>query len=482
MFVRGIDRAVRSTQQRDSHGHNRALKSTTAPSGHFHVSYCFLRKSDYNRRDWTFGSKTGQNDIMYGAKGRKGKIMAQTPSRREFLKTGLAATAAVVVGTDISRADTKPQLFEKTSIGSLELSNRAVKSSTWSGMADDKGFVTDRVLEFYKKLAKGDIGLILTGYQFVMTNGQGLPYQVGNYDDSQVEGLTQLVNAVHNDGGKIVVQLVHALARANPKKFFKEGDQLWGVSAVPYGPGDDTPKEMTKEDIVRFVEAHAAAASRSRKCGFDGIQIHGAHGYGVHQFLSAAWNRRSDSYGGSPANRYRIVGEILEAMRGAVGKDYPIMFKLSAQDFVPGGLEPPDSLDIARRLAGDRIDAIQVSACCSISTKDNHCLKREIHTQKEEGYLLDLAQYIKEGTKVPIMAVGGIRSIPTVDETLQDRKADYVSMARPFIREPHLIKRWKSGDTAKAKCISCNRCFEPGMKGLGISCYWENLKKGKPKA
>ena len=177
-------------------------------------------------------------------------------------------------------------------------------------MADQKGYVTDRIPEFYGELAQGDIGLILTGYQYVMTNGQGLPYMVGNYDDTQVDGLTKLVNAVHKHGGKVVVQLVHSLARANPKMFFKEGDELWGASAIPYSPGDATPKEMTKEDIARFVGAHAAAASRSLKCGFDGIQIHGAHGYGVNQFLSPAWNRRGDSYGGSPQNRYRIVGEI----------------------------------------------------------------------------------------------------------------------------------------------------------------------------
>ncbi len=408
--------------------------------------------------------------------------MTETRSRRDFLKTGLAATAAVVVGAKFSRADNQLQLFDKTRIGSLELSNRAIKSSTWSGKADQKGYVTDRVLEFYGELAQGDMGLILTGYQYVMTNGQGLPYMVGNYDDTQVEGLTKLVNAVHKHGGKVVVQLVHSLARANPKMFFKEGDELWGASAIPYSPGDATPKEMTREDIARFVGAHAAAASRSLKCGFDGIQIHGAHGYGVNQFLSPAWNRRGDSYGGSPQNRYRIVGEILEAMRGVVGKDFPIMFKLSAHDFVTGGLEPPESLEIARRLASDRIDAIQISACCSISTKDSHCIKREIHEQKDEAYLMDLTQYIKEGVKVPIIAVGGIRSVPTINEILSQRKADYVAMARPFIREPHLIKRWKSGDTSKATCISCNRCYEPGMKGIGISCYWENAKKERTKA
>ncbi len=403
-------------------------------------------------------------------------------SRRKFLKTGLAATAAVVVGPRFAMADNH-QLFEKTWIRSLELSNRAIRSSTWSGAGDQKGYVTDRALEFYGELAKGDIGLILTGYQYVMTNGQGLPYMLGNYDDTQAEGLKKLVDKVHGEGGKIAVQLVHCLARANPKLFFREGDELWGASAIKYSAEDNVPKEMTREDIARLVEAHAAAASRSLRSGFDGIQIHGAHGFGINQFLSPAWNRRGDMYGGSLQNRYRLVGEILEAVRGEVGKDFPVMFKLSARDFVENGVELSESAEIARRLANDGIDAIQVSACCSISNADKHCTKSMIVKEKDEAYLADFAQYIKERVNVPVIVVGGIRSVPVIDGILKERRADYISMARPFIREPHLIKRWKAGDSASARCISCNRCFETGMKGLGISCYWERkLKEDRSKA
>ena len=402
--------------------------------------------------------------------------MTDTLSRRKFLKTGLAATAAVVVGPRLAMADNH-LLFEKSWIRSLELSNRAIRSSTWSGVGDTKGYVTDRALEFYGELAKGDIGLILTGYQYVMTNGQGLPYMLGNYDDTQIEGLKKLVDTVHREGGKIAVQLVHCLARANPKLFFEEGDELWGASAIAYSAADKVPKEMTKEDIARLVEAHAAAASRSLRAGFDGIQIHGAHGFGVNQFLSPAWNRRGDMYGGSLQNRYRLVAEILEAIRGEVGKDFPVMFKLSAQDFVENGIELSESAEIARRLANDGIDAIQVSACCSISDADKHCTKSMIVKEKDEAYLADFAQYIKERANVPVIVVGGIRSAPIIDGILKEKRADYISMARPFIREPHLIKRWKAGDSANARCISCNRCFETGMKGLGISCYWERKVK-----
>jgi 2,4-dienoyl-CoA reductase-like NADH-dependent reductase (Old Yellow Enzyme family) len=406
--------------------------------------------------------------------------MVDALSRRKFLKTGLAAAAAVVAGPGLARAGNKV-LFEKTWIKSLELPNRAIRSSTWSGVGDGKGYVTDRALEFYGELAGGDIGLILTGYQYVMTNGQGLPFMLGNYDETQTEGLKKLVDTVHKEGGRIAVQLVHCLAKADPKLFFGEGDELWGASAVPYSPADKVPIEMTREDITRLVQAFAAAAARSRRCGFDGIQIHGAHGFGINQFLSPAWNRRGDMYGGSLLNRYRLVAEILEAIRGEVGKDYPVMFKLSAQDFVGNGLELPESAEIARRLANDGIDAIQVSACCSISNGDQHCAKKMIVKEEDEAYLADFAQYIKESVNVPVMAVGGIRSVPVANGILKKGQADYISMARPLIREPHLIKRWKAGDTASARCISCNRCFETGLKGLGISCYWERMLKEVPK-
>lgn len=404
--------------------------------------------------------------------------MGDTLSRRTFLKAGLAATAAIVAGPGLARGDNYA-LFEKTRIKSLELPNRVVRSSTWSGVGDTKGFVTDRALEFYGDLAGGDIGLILTGYQYVMPNGQGLPFMVGNYDDSQTEGLKKLVASVHGKGGRIAAQLVHCLARADTKLFFREGDELWGASAVAYSPGDKVPREMTRKEIAALVEAFAAAAARSKNAGFDGIQLHGAHGYGLNQFLSPAWNKRGDAYGGSLQNRYRIVGEIMEAVRGKVGKDYPVMFKLSGQDFVASGIEISDAAEISRRLGDDGIDCIQVSACCSISDSDSHCPDHMITEQKDEGYLVDLAAYIKARVGVPVMVVGGIRSMPVIDRILKEKQADYISMARPFIREPHLVKRWKEGDTAGAKCISCNRCFETGMKGLGISCYWERkLKEG----
>lgn len=402
--------------------------------------------------------------------------MTRTPSRRDFLKSGLAATAVLMVGAKPTSASQEPNLFESTRIKSLELPNRFIKSSTWCGTGDGKGCVTDRTLTMYSELARGGVGLILTGGQYVMTNGVGLPYAVGSCDDSQAEGLKKLADTVHKEGCKIVAQLSHQLARAN-SKLFSAGDEVWGASTVPYSPDSAVPKEMTPNDIARFVDSFAAAAARSHRCGYDGVMIHAAHSFGVHQFLSGAWNQRTDSYGGSPQNRYRVLGEILEAIKGKVGPDFPIMIKLSAHDFVKGGLEPPEALEIARRLEQDGIAGIQVSACCTVSNKDQHCPKDQILDLQDEAYLMDFTQFIKEGVKVPVIAVGGIRSISTAEGIVKQRKADYVSLGRPFIREPNLINRWKSGNTAKAKCISCNGCFESGMQGQGISCKIERMLK-----
>jgi 2,4-dienoyl-CoA reductase-like NADH-dependent reductase (Old Yellow Enzyme family) len=361
-----------------------------------------------------------------------------------------------------------PELFETTWIRSLELKNRSVRSATWSGVGGDRGYVTDKAVEFYRELGQGGIGLIVTGYQYVLPNGAQLPFMIGNYEDEQIQGLSRLAKAVHQEDGKIVPQIVHVGARANPK-LLGEGQKIWAPSAIPDPVSGRVPKEVTKTDIGILIEAYAAASARAKKAGFDGVQLHGAHGYGINQFLSGAWNRRGDAYGGNLKNRYRFLGEVLEAVRAAVGDDFPVLIKLSAHDYVEGGLAPEEAVQIARRLAEDGIDAIEVSAGSAASPRDKSP-SRSVEKEADEAYLADLAAVVKEAVKVPIMAVGGIRSFKTVNDILSGRKADYVAMSRPFIREPHLISRWKSGDTAKAQCISCQGCFETGMRGLAISC------------
>jgi 2,4-dienoyl-CoA reductase-like NADH-dependent reductase (Old Yellow Enzyme family) len=170
---------------------------------------------------------------------------------------------------------------------------------------------------------------------------------------------------------------------------------------------------------------------------------------------------------------------VLEAVRGAVGADFPILIKLNGHDYVEGGLVLDETVKFARFLADDGIDAIEVSGGSAASPKHLGPARTKIRREEDEAYFAHLAAAVKEAVKLPVITVGGIRSLKTISDILSEGKADYVSMSRPFIREPHLIKRWKAGDTRKAACISCNGCFETGMQGLGISCKVERELRDK---
>jgi 2,4-dienoyl-CoA reductase-like NADH-dependent reductase (Old Yellow Enzyme family) len=373
-----------------------------------------------------------------------------------------------------------PHLFENTAIKSIELKNRAVRSATWAGVGDRKGYVTDAAMELYGRLAAGGVGLIVTGFQYVMPNGIAAPYQVGNYSDDLLDGLTRMAEAVHSGDGKVVAQLVHTGTKANPQLFW-DGWEIWGPSAVPDPLTGKTPKEVTRQEITQLIEAYAGAASRAQRAGFDGIQLHGAHGYGINGFLSAAMNQRSDAYGGDIGKRYRFLGEVMEAVRGAVGKEYPVLIKLSGHDYFERGLVAEESLYVARRLADDGIDAIEVSAGSRASYDGLIPSRPNVRKEEDEGYLAHLAGRFKETVDVPIITVGGIRSPAVISRILSDGQADYVALCRPLIREPGLINRWKSGDLEKSKCISCNGCFETATEGTGVSCKVERALKEKRK-
>lgn len=360
-------------------------------------------------------------------------------------------------------------LFEKTAIKSLQAPNRSFRSATWSGISDERGYVTDLGVEFYSALGAGGIGVIITGYQYVMKNGIQLPHMTGNYDDSQIEGLTRLASSAKQFGSSVIGQIAHCGVRANPKMFF-DGGEVWGVSAIPDVVSGLVPKQVGKTEIRALIEAYANAARRLKAAGFDGVQLHGAHGYGINQFLSAAWNQRGDSYGGNLKKRYLFLAETMEAVRAMVGNEFPVLIKLSANDFVDGGITPEESLQIARRLSDDGIDAIEVSAGSAASPKHLWPIRSKIKERENEAYFRDYALMIRQSANVPVITVGGIRSLETIEDIFESGHADYVSMSRPFVREPGLIDRWKSGNRTKAACISCGGCFETGLKGQGISC------------
>jgi 2,4-dienoyl-CoA reductase-like NADH-dependent reductase (Old Yellow Enzyme family) len=356
-------------------------------------------------------------------------------------------------------------LFTETQINGMTLQNRFVRSATWAGMATEEGTCTPDLVNLMVNLAQGGVGLIITGHAYVRQDGRVTPHQLGLHKDELIPGLQGMVHKVHEHGGKIVLQMTHAGFFASPRL---TGTTPLAPSAVE-GLAKTPRMEMTRDDIREVIEAFRAAAMRAKEAGFDGVQIHAAHGYLFSQFLSPLLNRRTDEYGDEIHNRARALVEALHAIRDAVGRDYPILVKLNSQDFYDDGLFLEDSVQAGVMLAQEGIDAIEVSGGLPISGELGP-IRKGIGSEDREAYFQEEARAFKERVSVPVILVGGIRSYGVAERLVEDGVCDYISMCRPFIREPYLINRWKSGDLRKAACISDSRCLAIATAGEGIYC------------
>lgn len=365
------------------------------------------------------------------------------------------------------------KVFDETRLNGMLLQNRLVRSATWEGMCDGEGRPTARLASFYETLARGGVGLIITGYTFVQPDGKQLPGQMGVSAPDSAEGLRILPEAVHRQGGRLCLQLVHAGGQTSTKA---TGRRSVAPSAVKVEQFPETPAELSAAEIGAIAERFAAGAALARECGFDAVQLHAAHGYLINQFLSPLTNRRRDHYGGTVENRARFLLEVCEKVRAAVGKDFPLLVKLSGDDNLPGGFCLEDAVTVARLLDEEGVDAIEVSGGTPASGEMSP-VRQEIETREQEAYNLPLAYRIKQAVACPVMVVGGLRSFELVEGIIRREEADYVAMARPFIREPSLASRWREGNETHARCISCNGCFKPGLKEGGIYCVVEKIER-----
>lgn len=345
-------------------------------------------------------------------------------------------------------------LFEPYNLAGIELKNRLVRSATYEKRADVDGFVTDALIEFYKELAKGGVGLIITGNALVHISGRSVPQMICIHNDYYIDKLKRLTDAVHKLDGKIIIQLVHGGRQCFPALL--GGQQPIAPSGVHDPSTKITPREITNEEIWEIIEAFGDAARRAMYAGFDGVQIHGAHGYLVSEFLSPHTNRRDDYWGGDEERRFHFVEEVYKVMRKEVGNNFPILIKMNADDFIEGGLKPEESVRIAKRLEELGINAIEVSGGMyesGIKTAQLNILKKE-----QEAYFKENSRLFKKEMNIPIILVGGIRSKSVAEDVLQKGDADLISIARPLIREPDLPNKFKEGKD-KADCISCNGCM-----------------------
>lgn len=360
-------------------------------------------------------------------------------------------------------------LFDATSINGMKMANRLVRSATWEGMCEVDGKPTQKLTKCYRDLAAGGVGLIVSSFAFVRWDGKQTKGQLGINSDGYIPQLEALAQAVHDEGGSIVVQMVHAGGQASSEVI---GVKPIAPSAVQAEQFPGIPQEMSLEQIESVITAFGEAACRAKHAGMDGVQLHGAHGYMINQFLSPHLNKRTDEYGGGIENRTRFALRVYKTVRAEVGPDFPILIKLNAADYVEGGLEIQDAVYAAKALDEAGLDAIEISSGTRASGKKAPA-RLKIKEPGQEAYNLDLAKAIKAEVSCPVISVGGFRSLEKAEEAISAGEADYISMSRPLIREPGLMRRWQSGDTSKAKCISCNGCYKPATEEGGIYCIVE---------
>lgn len=352
-------------------------------------------------------------------------------------------------------------LFQRVDIKPLRLKNRFVRSATHDFMADREGFVTSRQVKLFRQLAEGGIGLIITGHAYVHPSGQASLFQLGVSDDMYIEGLSRIAAAVHAYPSRVFLQISHAGRQTKPK--------LCGCRPLAPSPVYEpvyklTPQEMTSQDIDETIQNFIHAGIRAQKAGFDGIQLHMAHGYLLSSFISPHTNRRKDRWGGSLSGRLRIVKAVLQGLKATVGSRFPVIVKLNSTDFLPGGLQPQESVDIAQFLEEEGVSAIEVSGGMSEAGKGS--VQEGPFKKQQEGYFVENAALIKASVTIPVMGLGGIRTLSVMEAIIEKKKADLISICRPYIYDPGFIHHLKSRQVRRSGCISCNKCFNP----RGIRC------------
>jgi 2,4-dienoyl-CoA reductase-like NADH-dependent reductase (Old Yellow Enzyme family) len=360
-------------------------------------------------------------------------------------------------------------LFEPSRIKNILLRNRFVRSATYDGMAKTTGHVSASQIKLISDLAAGGVGLIIHAITYVHASGQVSSFMNSLAEDEFIPGMQNLTAAAHEHGAKIAVQLYHGGREA---RFVKTKKQLpIAPSVIADDPFYRGPyREITEDEIADVVDAFGQAAARALTAGFDAVQIHGAHGYLFSQFLSPFTNRREDQWGGSLANRLRLHRNVYRAIRRTVGADYPVFIKLGVEDGFAGGLTLAEGMKAAEMLAETGYDCLEISSGVRGEKYKGMEYKTKINKPAREGYFRNWAQEIKKRVTVPVMAVGGLKSLAMMEEMIQNKEADFISLCRPLISEPGLIQAWSEDPKRKPRCVYCNKCLEELHRGVPLSC------------
>lgn len=373
-------------------------------------------------------------------------------TRRRFLELGVGAA---VLGRPSG-------VFSEGRLSNLRLKNRLVRSATAEG-ACREGEMTEAGLDIYRALARGGVGLIITGHMAVMPSGRAEPTQTCIYDDRFTGSIRRIAEVVHKSdkGCKVIAQIGHTGMQSGVSEPVGPSTKAWPQRKT-------TPRALTTPEVEGVVAHFAQAARRVKQAGFDGAELHAAHGYLLSSFLSPYTNTRTDKYGGSMERRATIIREILEQARALVGPRFPILIKMNCDDGVEGGIDIDSFPLLAREIEKAGIQALEVSGNNPV---------RQVGTPEGQSFFLKHVQRLP--LSVPVILTGGNRSIMRLEEIFKMGKLDYFGLARPLVREPDLPNRWLEGRGGQeSTCTSCNRCLAALGKGEPTRCRAEDPGAG----
>ncbi len=359
-------------------------------------------------------------------------------------------------------------MYDKWHLGSLQLRNQLVRSGTSEFASALTGEPNEQLARLYGDLARGGVGMIVTGYALIREDGRSDEDQNAIHEDRLIESWQKVTGAVHEASGetKIAIQLVHGGRQCKP-----------GCVESPVGPSPVhdpragfTPRELTSDEIWKIIDAFGQAAGRAKAAGFDAIQLHAAHGYLISQFNSPHTNRRADEWGGTLRKRARFFLEVFRRCRSEVGDEVPIFAKLNCTDCLPGGIMPEEAGEIAALLAEEGLQGVELSAWMFEAPLEMTPSRKFDPSPEEEGFFLREARIVRKALPktTPLGLCGGIRSGVAIDRMLGEEGLDFVALSRPFIAEPDLAHRLKAGQPRVA-CDSCNECLE-GERHPIVNC------------
>jgi 2,4-dienoyl-CoA reductase-like NADH-dependent reductase (Old Yellow Enzyme family) len=396
-------------------------------------------------------------------------------------------------------------VFTPGHIGPLEIKNRLIRAATYDNAATEKGEVSEFMINLYRSLAEGGVGLIITGITGVYPKALKPDLIMRADDDSYIPSLKKIPRTVKEAAPdcKVMLQLHHpgrqivnpgdvdkfipvlppafmAYIRKHPELVTPKGSPPSSVEPTAPSPIHDrffdrTPRALEAHNIEEIIDAYVEGIRRAQEADFDGVELHAAHGYLLSSFLSPLTNQRQDQYGGSTENRTRIVREIYQRARKRVGDIFPILIKINSTDFLPGGMDMDEFLRVGSALIETGFTAIETSGGMweSLTRSEEELgwkpvfmdeARTGIKRKDQEAYFLPGAKALKEKTKATIILVGGLRSLSRIEEIVGSDMADFVSLCRPLIRQPDLPNLWYSGaGPDKAECISCNACLPIGF-------------------